>query len=76
MPDSHASASAHASASSSSHVAAGRRKKTSYGRRYEVLAGPFRSNDRYGKVYVVRDGHDGVVRLMGHRELERLNDSD
>lgn len=57
-----------------SHLPAGHRKKTSYARCYTVLAGPFKSNDRYGKVYVVRDHQDGVVRLMGCKELEHLDD--
>lgn len=54
----------------------GHKKCTPYGRSYEVLAGPFKTNDGREKVYVIRDWHDGVVRLMGYKHLEGMEDGD
>lgn len=58
-------------------LAKGHRKTTSYGgREYEVLAGPFDTNDGRRKVYVIRDKGDGLVRLMGYKHFESLDDCD
>lgn len=52
----------------------GHQKHTAHGRSYEVLAGPFDTNDGRNSVYVIREKDDGLVRLMAARHLEELYD--